>query len=366
MKITALQEPLASAITTVTRAVSNRTTIPILSGILLTAADNQLHLTATDQEIAINLSVPVSVHEPGSIVLPARYFAEIIRRLPPGELDIAVKSHVSTISSQRSQFVINGFPPEEYPLLPEDTSAVTLEIDQIHMRNLIRQTIYCTARDEIRPAFTGVLFKANSDTLELVATDGARLAYSRAAVTAHDSQTFRTIVPGRTLNELTRILSGDAKPLRVGFAGNQVHFTANSCHIASRVIDGQFPNYELAIPKDYKTVLKLSNREFAEALDRASLIAAENSNMVTLTVEEDRVLITCSAPDIGTVHEEVLVEKDGDRLQVGFNARLLIDALRSIEYDEVLLELSGPLSPARLKPLATDSTFAIVLPMRIM
>ncbi|MGE5560530.1 MAG: DNA polymerase III subunit beta [Chloroflexota bacterium] len=366
MKISALQETLASAISTVSRAVSSRTTIPVLSGILLSAAGGELQLTATDQEIGISLAVPITVHEPGAVVLPAKYFGEIIRRLPGGEVDIDVKGSVATISWQRSQFTINGFPADEFPLLPEDNSGMTLEIDQTQMRNLIRQTIYCTARDEIRPTFTGVLFKATPTTLELVATDGARLAYSRAAATAPEGQAFQTIVPGRTLGELTRILTGDAKPIKVGFSGNQIHFTANGCHITSRLIEGQFPNYEMAIPKDYKTVLKVSNREFSEALDRASLIAAENSYMITLAVEEDRLILTCNTPDVGNVHEEVLVEKDGDRLQIGFNARLLIDALRSIEYDEVLLELTGPLSPARIRPQAIDSTFAIVLPMRIM
>lgn len=366
MKITALQESLASAINTVSRAVSTRTTIPVLSGILLTAKDGQLNLTATDQEIGIELAIPITVHEPGSVVLPAKYFGEIVRRLPGGEIDIDVKANVATIAWQRSQFTINGFAADEFPLLPEDNSGMTLEIDQTQMRNLIRQTIYCTARDEIRPTFTGVLFKATPEALVLVATDGARLAYSRAATAGEQGQAFQTIVPGRTLGELTRILSGDAKPLKVGFSGNQIHFTANGCHISSRLIEGQFPNYEMAIPKDYKCVLKVSNREFTEALDRASLIAAENSYMITLATEEDRVILTCSTPDVGNVHEEVLVEKDGDRLQVGFNARLLIEALRSIEYDEVLLELTGPLSPARIRPQATETTFAIVLPMRLM
>lgn len=366
MKITALQETLASAIGTVSRAVSSRTTIPVLSGILLTASDNQLQLTATDQEIGITLAIPITVHEPGAVVLPAKYFGEIVRRLPGGEIDIDVKANVATISWQRSQFTINGFAAEEFPLLPEDNSSMTLEIDQTQMRNLIRQTIYCTARDEIRPTFTGVLFKAVPETLELVATDGARLAYSRATATTAEGQTFQTIVPGRSLSELTRILSGDAKPVKIGFSGNQIHFTANGCHITSRLIEGQFPNYEMAIPKDYKCTLKISNREFTEALDRASLIAAENSYMITLAVEEDRIILTCNTPDVGNVREEVLVEKDGDRLQIGFNARLLIEALRSIEYDDVLFELTGPLSPARIRPQATETTLAIVLPMRIM
>lgn len=366
MKITALQESLASAIGTVSRAVSARTTLPVLSGILLTASDGRLQLTATDQEIGISLAIPISVHEPGSVVLPAKYFGEIVRRLPGGEIDIDVKANVATISWQRSQFNINGFAADEFPQLPEDTSATFIEVDQTQMRNLIRQTVYCTARDEIRPTFTGVLFKASPASLELVATDGARLAYSRAITTAPDAQSLQTIVPGRTLGELTRVLTGDAKPIRIAFSGNQIHFLANGCHITSRLIDGQFPNYEMAIPKDYKCVLKVSNREFTEALDRASLIAAENSYMITLAAEEDRVILTCNTPDVGNVHEEVLVEKDGDRLQIGFNARLLIEALRSIEYDEVLLELSGPLSPARIRPQSTDTTFAIVLPMRIM
>lgn len=366
MKITALQETLASAISTVSRAVSSRTTIPVLSGILLTAADNQLTLTATDQEIAIRLALPVTVHEPGAVVLPAKYLGEIVRRLPGGEIDLDVRANVASLAWQRSKFTINGFSAEEFPVLPEHDDGLVLEIDQTQLRNLIRQTLYCTARDEIRPTFTGVLFKTGEGLLELVATDGARLAYSRANLLTTPGQPYQTIVPGRTLGEVTRLLSGDAKPVSITFSGNQIGFTVHGCHITSRLIEGQFPNYQQAVPREYKTTLKVSNREFTEALDRASLIAAENSYMITLATEEGRLILTANTPDVGNVHEEVFVEKDGDRIQVGFNGRFLIDALRSIEFDEVLFELTGPLSPARIRPLTTDSTFAIVLPMRIM
>lgn len=366
MKLTALQETLAAALGTVSRAVSGRTTVPVLSGILLSAADDQLTLTATDQEIAIRMSLPVTVHEPGSVVLPAKYFGEIVRRLPGGEIDIDVRGNVATLAWQRSQFTINGFSAEEFPVLPQQEDGLRLEIDQTQLRNLIRQTLYCTARDEIRPTFTGVLFKTGEGLLELVATDGARLAYSRAPLANTPEQPFQTIVPGRTLGEVMRLLSGDAKPVTVAFSGNQISFAVHGCHITSRLIEGQFPNYQMAVPREYKTTLKVSNREFSEALDRASLIAAENSYMITLATEESRIILTANTPDVGNVHEEVPVEKDGDRIQVGFNSRFLIDALRSIEFDEVLFELTGPLSPARIRPLTTDSTFAIVLPMRIM
>ncbi len=368
MKIVTTKENLLYGVQVAQRAVSVRNPLPILTGLLLKAVNGSLTITATDLELGIECSVPVSVEEEGGVVLPARYLGEIVRRLPEVKIEIEVEreNNNTLIKYGNSEFNLLGISVEEFPLLPSIDSGKALSLNQGLFKNMIKQVGFAASADENRPIFTGILLEVEQERMTLVATDTHRLAYRSEQCWEDPSGVEKAvIIPGKALNELNRIMTGDKEELEVFFGENQVVFKIPGVKLISRLIEGQFPNYKQVLPQGCKTKIKARTRDFLEATERASLLAKEGANVVKVTATEGSLVINSNNPEIGRVEEQLSIELEGEGIQIAFNSRYLIDVLRVIDTEEILLELAGALSPGIIKPVQGGNYLSLILPIRL-
>jgi len=368
MKLTATKDNLSYGVQVVQRAVSTKNPLPILSGILLKTGNGHLNFTATDLEMGIECSVPVSIEGEGGVVLPVRYFGEIVRRLPDVNISIEVnkENNLTLIKYGQSEFDLLGMPAEEFPILPSIDSEDTLVLKQDLFKNMIKQVGFSTSTDDNRPIFTGILMEIESKEIRLVATDTHRLAYRIGNIENGDTEIQKSvIIPGKTLNELNRIMTGDSEELKIAFGENQAVFEMPGIRLISRLIEGQFPNYKQVIPQGCKTKIKIKTKELLEATERASLLAKEGANIIKLTVTDGSLVINSNSPEIGKIEEQLAIEMEGEETQIAFNSRYLIDVLKVIDADEILLELTGSLSPGIIKRADGENYIYLILPIRI-
>lgn len=369
MKFKVVQEQLSNGLQLVQRAVSTRAPMPVLAGILVQTTPQGLTLTATDQEIGVQVTVPATVAAEGALVLPSR-LGEIVRKIPFG--DIAVESdeanHTATITWERSRFVINGFAAAEFPPLPESPQDDSFTVTKGELRRLIRQTGFAVSHDDSRPVFTGVLVVLEGSSIRLVATDGFRLALAEGEVLGRNGEAGReVIIPGRALAEVARVLGEEGdETVRIALADKRIFFDTARERVVCRLIDGQFPPYKQVIPKQFVTKVTCATQGLLDACERASLIAREPGQAVRLEINGSSAVVSASAPDVGNVREEIPIESQGDSLEIAFNPRYLIEGLRNIDTDKVNYEFTGPLSPSCMRPVENEHTFTcIVLPMRL-
>lgn len=365
MKILITQEGLNATLATVARAVSTKNTIPVLSGVYLSARDGALTIRATDLELAIEAFTPCEVISEGEIVLPARYFADLIRRIPYGNIELSVDYHnyVASLRWGRSQYVIHGFSAEQFPSLPDVAGASVFTVSQTLLRDLLRQTTFAAGHDESKPWLTGVLFKLRENVLTGTATDGIRIANAESAAENAEGHSFSIIVPSRSLSEVTRLLTGDEESqVQVSVTANQVFFDLGKVRVISRLLEGQYPDVMRLVPQSYPTDAVLPRAEFMEALERATLITKDGA--VKISIQPEKVTITSNAPEVGQVYEELAVTSmTGDPIDIGFNARYLVDFLKVLETNEFRFQCSGSRNPARLQPAGSSQFIYVVLPL---
>lgn len=348
MRLTVDQSFFADKLAAAARVVSTKALAPALSGVLLQADEGALTLTAGDGSLYVRQTMQAQVEEPGLALLPAKTLTELIRHLPDGQLVMTVSDDTARIQCGKAGYTIHGMPAVDYPELPAvDDDRLAIDGDQL--AEMIRSTIYAVATDELRPVFTGARFDGNT----MVATDGARLALARC----EGPKMPAVIIPARALREVERLRG----TVSIGCTNGVIRFRAGDVTILSRIIDGQFPAYKQVMPQEYPTVLTLATDEILPALERAALFVGEG-NQVRLTIADGPVIITASS-DRGEVTERVSCV-GGGALDIAFNVRLLMDAIRAARAETILFELTGPLSPARIRPKGDESRFGIVLPMR--
>jgi len=365
VKIIISQEALSAALGIVSRAVSSKNTIPVLSGIYLAAKGEQLTLRATDLELAIESSAPCRVETEGEIVLPARYFGDLVRRIPFGDLQLSadLRNYTATVRWGKSEYVIHGFAADQFPTIPDIDGASTFQVRQVVLRDLLRQTTFAAGHDESKPWLTGVFFKLREDRLTGTSTDGVRIAHAEAEALNPEQSSFAVIVPSRSLSELTRLLSADEEALAtVSVTPNQIFFDLGTIRVISRLLEGQYPDVLRLVPQHYPTEVILSRTEFLEAIERAALIARDGA--IKLGVGEGRVTITSNTPEVGHVYEEVPASSfTGDPLDIGFNSRFLMEFLKVVEAAEIRFQCSGSRNPARLQPVENAHFTYVVLPL---
>ncbi|RJQ07637.1 MAG: DNA polymerase III subunit beta [Bacillota bacterium] len=370
MKFKVAQEHLSTALQLVQKAAATRSSIPVLSGILIETVPEGLALTATDQELGIRLTLPAMVSQEGAFVFPARV-GDIVRKIPFGEIafEVELGNNTATITWERSRFIVHGYPAGEFPPLPQPASEATLTLTKAELRRLIQQTGFAVSHDDSRPVFTGVLLTVSDSGVRLVATDGFRLALAEGEVgTPPEGTSPEVIVPGRALAEVARVLGeeGDG-PVEVSFSENRAFFTATHERVVCRLIEGQFPPYNQVIPHEFATRLVCPTQSLLSACERASLIAHEVGQAIKMQIAGNILVITASKPEFGNVREEVPVETQGDSLEIAFNPRYLIDGLRNISTEKLRYDFTGPLSPSCMRPVGDkEGSFCyIVLPMRL-
>lgn len=364
MRFICHQKILTHAINIVQKAVSTKTTLPILKGIYIEAFDNQLKFVATDLEIGIEHKVSAEIIEQGSVVIDARLFSEIIRKLPDAEVEITLEDHNQLlIKCENTEFNILSYNANDFPELPVVQEELVYKVQQELFKSMIRQTVFATSQDESRPILTGVLLEIERDTLNMVALDGYRLALKKGKIKAHENE--KIVIPAKTLNEVNRIIDIDEEePLKIALTNNHSLFTIGNTKLISRLLEGEFINYKQILPKEYKSKLKVNTRNLLESIERASLLAREGkSNLVKFIIKDEKMVITSNS-ELGKVHEEIPIKLEGEDIEIAFNSKFFIDALKVIEDEEIYLEFTTNLSPGILKPVTSENYIYLVLPVR--
>ena len=364
MKFECEKTLLASAIEGVSRAITNRAAIPVLEGIYLKAEGFNLTLTGYDMEMGITTTLECNVLVPGETVLDARLLFSMISRMPAGDVCIELTDEgQAKISGGVVEFEIPAMNASDYPSLPVTGADNTMTLKCGMMREMIEKTIYAVSQDAKKPAHTGELFVIEPGSLTVVALDGYRLAIIKRNVEC--TRDIRIIIPGKTLQELLKIMGGDEDEVKIDANRRYVVFTTNGYTIMSRLIEGDFLNYEGVIPKDKKTRVTVDCKTFIDTIERASLIITERlKNPLRINFAEDKVTVRCQTPLGKVVDEFAPIEMAGDAVEIGFNNRYLLDALRYYKCERMVLEINGPLSPVKLLPENGTDFIYLVLPVR--
>jgi len=353
---------LLNGIQTVQNVITTKTALPILSNILIETQPNGLKLTATDLDIGISCVVPVDIQEPGAITVPAKRFGDIIRELPSDNVIVSTKkNNLVTIKMELCQFKIMGLAREEFPKLPEFKDKEAIRLEQGVLKQMLNLTSFAVSFDESRYILNGILFKMNKNTLSLVATDGKRLAIAEKKLDQDIDRDVYIIVPIKTIHELNRNLQ-DQGELSLILGVNQAMFDLGSITIISRLIEGEFPDYQQVIPSASSNVLKIDRTQFLLAVKRAALLSTPDYQAVKLEVFKNKLVLSKSTPDVGESREEVSVDYQGKELVIGFNPNYLIDVLKNLTEDTVGLELTDSEQPGVIR---SSGYIYIVLPMRL-
>lgn len=364
MKVICSKEHLIEGINIVQKAVSTKSTMPILEGILLEASTN-FKLTGNDLEIAIECYVEADIQEQGSIVLNSKMFGDIVRRLPDSEVLIELLSNnLVIIECENSHFELKGIPADDYPSLPEIKKENAFIINQKTIRDMIRQTLFAVSLDENRPILMGSLLECNDNNVTLVSIDGFRLALRKSTI-ENVNRNFSVVIPGKTLNEIVKILQPVDENISIFSTQNQILFDFGNCKVVSRLLEGEYLNYNSIIPKDFESKLRVKTKEILSSLERASLITAEEKKYpVKFSILDDKIVIS-SNTEIGAVREEVRVDVSGNRLDIGFNPRYFIEALKVIDDEEIDIFFTSNIGPCTIKPIDNDDYAYMILPVRI-
>jgi len=328
---------------------------------------DSVRMAATDLELGIEAQIPARVSQDGAITLPSRILSDIVANLPSAPVDIAVEDGEAKaiISCEAVRFEIVGLPSTDFPLLPTGDGNVLVKMDSGLLRTMIRQTSFAVSTDETRPFLTGVYMVLEGGTGQLVATDGGRLAMRRAKISGEPRGKISAIVPNKTMAELIRALGPIEGDITIASQENQLLFALPGLRFISRLIAGQFPNYEQVIPKEFKQRIKIGTERLLRAVRRVSITARDSANVVRLNATEGTLTISSNTPDVGKAQEDIVVEVEGDAIPVAFNAKFLLDALANMDAAEVMLELTGPLSPGALRPVDHADYVYVLAPVRV-
>lgn len=367
MKFKSSKEVLISAIQTVEGAVATKTTLPILSNVLIEGHKNNIQFNATDLDIGIIYKADAEIIDEGTITVPAKRFADIIKELPNEEVTVTVrKNYNMIIDCSTCSFRLIGLPKEEFPAIPKFNNKEGIVVEQATLRKLLKKVSFAMSKDETRYVLNGTLFMFKNKTLRVVATDGRRLAMAESKL-ENDIDKKDAIIPVKTISELAKLLK-DEGTVRIIFLDNQVAFELEGTMIISRLIEGEFPNYEQVIPKEKQDKIKINKDHLMSAVKRASLFTSLDSQSIKLDIFKNKLVVSKMTPDIGEVKEEIKTEYNGSELTLGFNPIYLLDVLKTLQDDTINIEIANAEKPGvfreDLKELNGLYVY-IVLPMQL-
>jgi DNA polymerase-3 subunit beta len=363
MKLKITKGGLLEGLQAVQNVVAIRSTLPILSNVLLSAEKGSLTLTTTDLEVTVRASVEANVSKPGATTLPARRLVSIVRELPDSEISIEVDDkNKATLTCDSSVFNIIGLSEDEFPPMPKLTGKYSYHIEQNSFKEMLRKTAYAASTDETRYVLNGVLLHFKGNKLTVVATDGRRLALSEQEVEIPKEAEASVILPSKAVNELLHTLRDEGE-LKIHAGDNQIVFEFDGTIVASKLIDGTYPNFRQVIPAQCEERVTVDRESVLVALKRVSLLTTNKSNAAKLTFGKNQLLVTTTSPEVGDARETVPIKYTGKEITVAFNPEYMMDPLRSLSNDEIFVELTDDLSPGVIK---CDIPFLYVLmPMRI-
>ena len=364
MKFKATKNQLLKTVQNVQNAISSKTTLPILSNVLVETQKDSVKITATDLDIGISSIIPIKPETSGAITIPAKKFIDIIKELPEEKTIIvtAKKNNAATIECEKIIFRIMGLPKDEFPQPPDFKNKDTITLPQEFLKTMITKTAFAVSNDETRYVLNGVLFIIKQKTIKLVATDGRRLAVIEKELPQKTIMEKKVIVPTKTIQELNRLLERQGE-VRVSFNENQILFDLGNTVVISRLIEGEFPNYEQVIPQEIKEKILVSRDSLLAATKRASILTNQDSMAIKLDVTKNKLSVSKNTPYMGEVKEELKAVYSGKDISVGFNPAYIIDVLKNIDTEEVGLELVDTDKPGVIR-LGNEYVY-VVLPMQV-
>ena len=363
MKIICTKSNLAKGVSIVSKAVPSKTTMPILECILIDATTDIIRLTANDMELGIQTEIEGEILDRGMIAIDARIFSEIVRKLPDNDIVIETDDNLqTTIVCEKAKFDIAGKPGEEFSYLPVIEKEDSIEISQFTLKEMIRQTIFSISDSESNKMMTGELFEIKDNVLRVISLDGHRISIRKMEL-KNEVSDKKLIVPGKTLIEISKILSGEVESLvNISYTNNHIVFEFDNTIVVSRLIEGEYFKIDQMLSSDYETKLKINKKEFLNCIDRATLLIKEGDKKPIIINIQDGVMELKIKSQIGSMNEEIEIEKEGKDLLIGFNPKFLIDALRVIDDEEVTLYLMNAKAPCFIRD-DEESYIYLILPV---
>jgi DNA polymerase-3 subunit beta len=368
MKISISKEQFICGLQAVQNIVGTRSTLPILSNVLLRAEENRLELTATDLDVSVVFAVDAKVEKAGETTLPVKRLFSLVRELPVSEIEMSVdEKNICAVQAGASYYKIHGLPAEEFPPLPRFKDNRKFSIPQEKLKEMLRKTSYAMSTEEARHVLNGIYTSLKKEKLTMVSTDGRRLALAEEDVSQGTEDGVKFIIPTKAVNELNRLLQAKGN-VEIRLNENQVSFTlsAEKGHpllLCSKLVEGSYPNYQQVIPTETKERIALGREELLQALRRAELMTSDKANSVKLLFSKNNLTIAANTPEIGEGRESIAINYKGPEMTIAFNPTFMMDPLKVLANDEVYIELRDELSPGVIK---TNGPFLYVLmPMRV-
>jgi len=366
MRINCLKEDLLFGVQSVGKGISGRNTLPILNGILLIAEEGQLTLRATDLDIAIQCRIKADVLEKGQMVVAdGRRFSDMVRQLPSGNINMyQMNDYDLKICYGPSNILLRGLDPEEFPVLPEQEGDITGSMPAETFCRMVKQVAPAAGMDETRAIFTGVFIEIGEGNVTMVANDTHRLAVSKDIF--EQTEKSSVVVPAKTMQEVARIAAGNER-VTIKISKNHVAFQSGEVLIVSRVINGQYPDYKQVIPgiSTYTVQTAVNRQEFTEMVTRGASIAKENNGVIRLSIGDNLIKLAAHSPEVGEIKEEISASIAGETLNIAFNARYLLDALKTTDSENIVLIFTSAVGPALIKMDGDDSFLHLLLPIRM-
>ncbi len=365
MNILCDKQQLLEAVSNVQRAVSSKAALPALEGILLKAQGTTLYLAGFDMELGITTTIEATVWEPGEIVLSARMFGDIIRKMPGESVSILADVKYNTvIRNDVTEFSIMGMSAADYPDIPKIEDGVSFPLSQPILKSMIRQTIFAVAApNDPRPIYTGTKFEITNEELRLISVDGYRLAMRRESIRSEEIADF--VVPGKMLQEILKLLKDEEKTCHLIVGRRHIIFEVDGYAVISRLLDGEFMAYDRIISPEITSAVTVNTRAFMDAVDRVSLVINDRlKSPLVCAFKDNSIGVSCTTP-LGSANDSLTAEIHGQDEEMGFNSRFLLDALKNSETDEVRIELNGALKPMKILPKEGNAFLFLVLPVRL-
>lgn len=363
MKFLCSTTEMMEKLSLVTRALAAKSPLPILENILVETANEGLLITATDLSLGIQASLPAVIEEAGRVALPGKLFAEIVRKLPEGEMRLQVNGTVASLSCMGNSTNLTCMNASEYPQLPS-VSGRSVTMDSHDLKEMIQMTQFAISMDNTRPILTGCLLEVENNQATMVALDGPRLALCRSEKPVDAQESLFVVIPGRIISEIGRLLSEDGL-IELVFSGSHLRLQTESAHVVARLLDGEYIKYRRLIPSEHKTEITVDKEVFSESLDRVFLMARETkNNLVRLAIAQDA-LVMQSNSEIGDIKELIPVVTQGRDLEIAFNIKFLADVFKAVPQDQVIMRFDTSITPCMVLPTMGDRFLYLVVPVRV-
>lgn len=364
MKLSVARGELLDALSVVGKGLSARSTLPILSGVLLTSSDGEIRLQATDLEVSVKRTCPALVEEEGQIVVPGKLLTEIVRSLPDAAVTLETEGEIAHIRCLHSSFTVKTLNAADFPKFPEVVVEETVSLPSSVIASVVKKVSKSVSRDETRATLTGILVVVEGPSLRMVSTDSYRLAISEVMMEGELESGLNVVIPGRALDEITR-LAAESEEMRIGLTENQVVFEFGQTIFVTRRIEGNFPNYKQIIPKESSTSVEVSGEELIAAVKRVSLMALHNSPIkLQVSVEDQTLSLSAMTQDVGEASEDVMVKAEGSDAGIAFNHSFLMDGLSSAGTETVRLEIKDHEKPGLIRSAEEDGFRYVLMPVR--